>query len=53
MTLFKDQLWDALKKGTIDMVVSDHSPCTADLKLLDEGDFMAAWGGVASVQLGM
>lgn len=34
------------------MVVSDHSPCTPDLKLLDRGDFMVAWGGVASVQFG-
>ena len=35
------------------MVVSDHSPCTPDLKILDKGDFMEAWGGIASVQLGM
>uniref|UniRef100_K1R1D5 allantoinase n=1 Tax=Magallana gigas TaxID=29159 RepID=K1R1D5_MAGGI len=49
----QDLLWDGLKKGYIDMVVSDHSPCTPDLKLLDKGDFMAAWGGVASVQFGL
>ncbi len=35
------------------MVVSDHSPCTGDLKLPDAGDFMAAWGGIASLQLGL
>jgi allantoinase len=34
-------------------VVSDHSPCTADLKRRDTGDFAAAWGGIASVQLGL
>lgn len=34
------------------MVVSDHSPCTADLKLLKEGDFMNAWGGISSLQFG-
>lgn len=34
------------------MVVSDHSPCTADLKLLDAGDFLQAWGGIASLQFG-
>ncbi len=33
--------------------MSDHSPCTAELKRLDEGDFGAAWGGIASVQLGL
>jgi allantoinase len=35
------------------MVVSDHSPCTADLKRLDSGDFGAAWGGISSLQLGL
>ena len=49
----QEQLWDALKKGYIDMVVSDHSPCTPDLKDLEKGDFMSAWGGIASVQLGL
>ncbi|KAK3104536.1 hypothetical protein FSP39_004478 [Pinctada imbricata] len=48
----QDILWDALKDGSIDMVVSDHSPCTPNLKILDKGDFMAAWGGIASVQFG-
>ncbi|KAI8064599.1 allantoinase [Gongronella butleri] len=47
------QLWAALLDGTIDYVVSDHSPCTADLKKLDAGDFMGAWGGIASVQFGL
>ncbi len=37
----------------IDLVVSDHSPSTVDLKLLDEGDFGAAWGGISSLQLGL
>ncbi len=49
----REQLWDALDAGLIDFVVSDHSPCTADLKLRDTGDFAAAWGGIASVQLGL
>ena len=38
--------------GDIDMVVSDHSPCTPDLKLPGEKDFMAAWGGISSLQFG-
>ena len=49
----QDALWRGLLDGTIDCVVSDHSPCTADLKLLDVGDFGAAWGGIASLQIGL
>jgi allantoinase len=48
-----ERLWDALVGGEIDMVVSDHSPCTADLKRRDTGDFAAAWGGIASLELGL
>ena len=47
----REQLWQGLADGTIDMVVSDHSPCPASMKLRDTGDFMAAWGGIASLQL--
>ena len=49
----QDRLWQGLAEGTIDAVVSDHSPSTADLKQLDTGDFGTAWGGVASLQLGL
>jgi allantoinase len=49
----RERLWNALADGTIGLVVSDHSPCTADLKRLQEGDFMKAWGGIASLQLGL
>ncbi|MBB5897591.1 allantoinase [Kutzneria kofuensis] len=49
----RDALWQGLADGVIDCVVSDHSPCTEDLKLLDTGDFGHAWGGVASLQLGL
>jgi allantoinase len=48
-----DQLWAALADGLITCVVSDHSPCTPELKRQDTGDFAAAWGGIASVQLGL
>ena len=47
----REKLWQGLADGTIDMVVSDHSPCPASMKLRDTGDFMAAWGGIASLQL--
>ena len=49
----REALWGGLADGTIATVVSDHSPCTADLKHLDTGDFGAAWGGIASLQLGL
>lgn len=44
------QLWKALEDGLISMVVSDHSPCTPALKHTEQGDFMAAWGGIAGLQ---
>ncbi len=49
----RDALWVGLAAGTIHCVVSDHSPCTPDLKRADTGDFAAAWGGIASLQLGL
>jgi allantoinase len=49
----QERLWQALSDGLIDCVVSDHSPCTAELKRLDTGDFAAAWGGIASLQLAL
>lgn len=48
-----DALWQALADGTLDFVVTDHSPCLPALKRLDTGDFAAAWGGIASLQLGL
>lgn len=47
----REGLWRALQAGEISYIASDHSPCTADLKRLDIGDFGLAWGGIASVQL--
>ncbi len=47
----REQLWNALKDQTIDLIVSDHSPCPPDLKLRDSGDFLQAWGGISSLQL--
>lgn len=47
----REQLWEALRDGTIDMVVSDHSPCPPEMKLREQGDFMKAWGGISSLQL--
>ncbi len=47
----REQLWQALGDGTLDMVVSDHSPCPPDMKLRESGDFLRAWGGISSLQL--
>jgi allantoinase len=43
----RERLWRGLEKGLIDLVVSDHSPCTPHLK---GHDFLSAWGGISSVQ---
>lgn len=48
-----DKLWQALKDGIIDFVATDHSPSTPDLKQLQSGDFMKAWGGIASLQFAL
>lgn len=80
----REELWKGLVDGVIDLVVTDHSPCTAELKKFaaaaeelrsgafaalaadgldlggrgadgrgSAGSFGQAWGGVASVQLGL
>jgi allantoinase len=46
-------LWTALGKRAIDFVVSDHSPSPPAMKCLDTGNFFKAWGGIASLQLGL
>ncbi|MDT5158542.1 MAG: allantoinase [Acidobacteriota bacterium] len=46
----RERLWEALGEGTIDMIVSDHSPCPPEMKRRSEGDFMKAWGGISSLQ---
>ncbi|QOD02946.1 allantoinase AllB [Pseudarthrobacter sp. BIM B-2242] len=49
----RELLWMGLQDGTIDCIVSDHSPSTLDLKDLENGDFAMAWGGISSLQLGL
>jgi allantoinase len=49
----RDTLWAGLVDGTLSCVVSDHSPCPAELKRFDTGDFGAAWGGISSLQLSL
>jgi allantoinase len=49
----REALWDALDRGEMDMVVSDHSPCPPEMKDLKGGDYFKSWGGIASLQLGL
>jgi len=49
----RDELWRGLRRGDIDLVASDHSPCPPAMKELDSGDFARAWGGIASLGLGL
>ncbi len=49
----RELLWQALRAGIIDCVASDHSPCPPELKHAGDGDFAAAWGGIASLQLSL
>jgi allantoinase len=48
----REELWQALRAGVIDMVVSDHSPSTAEEKGRGDGDLQQAWGGVSGLQVG-
>lgn len=48
----REELWNALKWGIIDCIVSDHSPATAEEKLKGDGDLQLAWGGVSGLQVG-
>ena len=49
----QDALWQGLLDGTVDCIVSDHSPCLPAAKQPGSGDFGSAWGGIASLQLGL
>jgi allantoinase len=49
----QESLWRALDEGVLDLVASDHSPAPASLKSADIGDFVQAWGGIASLQIGL
>jgi allantoinase len=49
----REQLWQALREGLIDFVVTDHSPCPPEMKGLEEGRFDLAWGGIASLSVAL
>jgi allantoinase len=49
----RERLWGALRKGLIDFVATDHSPCLPTMKCGETGDFLRAWGGISSLQLSL
>jgi allantoinase len=49
----RQQLWEALESGLIDLIATDHSPCSPAMKRRDEGRFDLAWGGIASLGLAL
>jgi len=49
----REELWQALREGVIDLVVTDHSPCPPHMKRLEEGSFRTAWGGIASLSVAL
>jgi allantoinase len=49
----RELLWSGLRDRVLELVVSDHSPCTPAMKEPGTGDFARAWGGIASLQLSL
>jgi allantoinase len=49
----REQLWQGLRDGVIDLVVTDHSPCPPAMKRLEEKSFRSAWGGIASLSIAL
>ena len=49
----RERLWQGLREGTISMIATDHSPCPPEMKHQEKGDFLDAWGGIASLQLSL
>ena len=49
----RERLWQGLRDGVIDLVVTDHSPCPPAMKRFDEGNFKTAWGGISSLSVAL
>jgi allantoinase len=49
----RERLWEAVHAGEIDLVATDHSPCPPEMKLPQDGDFLRAWGGIASLEVSL
>jgi allantoinase len=46
----RELLWEGLADGTLDLIATDHSPCSLSMKL---GDFDTAWGGISSLSVAL
>jgi allantoinase len=49
----REHLWEGIRRGLIEFIVSDHSPCVPGLKLMESGDFLKAWGGISGLQFSL
>jgi allantoinase len=49
----REQLWRGIDDELLAGIVSDHSPCTPELKHLNDGNVERAWGGISSLQFGL
>jgi allantoinase len=49
----REALWRGLMSGALDLIATDHSPAPPSTKCIDSGDFIRAWGGIASLQIGL
>lgn len=49
----RERLWQGLRDGVIDFVVTDHSPCPPAMKRSGDGNFRDAWGGIASLSIAL
>jgi allantoinase len=49
----REQLWQGLREGIIDLIATDHSPCPPEMKRLAEGNFKTAWGGIPSLSVAL
>ncbi len=49
----RERLWQGLRQGVIDLVATDHSPCPPSMKMMEEGNFKTAWGGIASLSVAL
>ena len=50
-TRHREALWNGLRDGALDLVATDHSPAPPSMKC--PGDFMRAWGGIASLEMAL
>ena len=52
-SIHRERLWEALRQGACSLIATDHSPAPPDMKAVESGDFIAAWGGIGSLELSL